>query len=115
MSHINDCPYERDHHEPLALKAGLTQQQLDALADWRKHQGLYTEQERALLAYVDGLGIERGNVDDQTFAAMEKHFSPQEIVEITYCATAYLANSIVVKAFRIERDQPHVRAAPGRF
>jgi AhpD family alkylhydroperoxidase len=115
MSHINDCPYERDHHEPLGLKAGLTRQQLDALADWRKHQGLFTDEERALLAYVDGLGIDRGNVDDATFAAMEKHFSPQEIVEISYCATAYLANAIVVKAFRIERDQPHIRAAPGKF
>ncbi|HXF53770.1 MAG TPA: carboxymuconolactone decarboxylase family protein [Hyphomicrobiaceae bacterium] len=115
MSHINDCPYERDHHEPLGLRAGLTQEQLDALPDWKTHRHLFSEEERALLAYVDALGIDRGEVDDATFADMEKHFSPQEIVEITYCATTYLANAIVVKAFRIERDLPHIRAAPGKF
>jgi len=115
MSHINDCPYERDHHEPLGLRAGLTREQLDALPDWRNHRHLFNAEERALLAYVDALGIDRGDVDDATFAAMEEHFSPQEIVEITYCATTYLANAIVVKAFRIERDLPHIRAAPGKF
>ena len=33
--------------------------------------------------------LNKGDVDDAAFAAMEKHFSPQEIVELTMSATSY--------------------------
>lgn len=111
---IIDCAYELDHHVPLGLQAGLTMPQIEATADWRAHASLFTERERALLAFVDGL-CDRGNVDEATYAAAEAQFSPQEIVEICYCATSYYANGMFVRAMRIEIDAPHVKAAPGKF
>jgi AhpD family alkylhydroperoxidase len=31
---VNGAPYEADQHRPIALKLGVTEQQLDALANW---------------------------------------------------------------------------------
>ena len=109
-----DCAYELDHHVPLGLQAGLTAAQIEATADWRSHASLFTERELALLAFVDQL-CDRGNVDDATYAAAAAQFSPQEIVEICYCATSYYANGMFVRAMRIEIDAAHVKAAPGKF
>lgn len=110
-----DCAYEVDHHTEMAEMAGLSKQQLEAIkGDWRRHEGLFDAKCRALLAYVDGV-CNKGLVSDADFAELSKHFTAQEIVELTYTTTAYYANGLYVKALGIERDPPHVRTAPGKF
>src|SRR6476661_8648659 len=44
----------RAHGPAYALKEGLTPAQVEALADW-KSSNLFTEKQRALLAYVDSM------------------------------------------------------------
>ena len=83
--------------------------------EWRQKAKLFDEKQQALLAYVDQLGLNKGDVDDATFAGMEKHFSSQEIVELTMCATSYYGGGIFMKAMRIQLDDPHKKAAPGKF
>jgi 4-carboxymuconolactone decarboxylase len=110
------CAYEAHHHSALAAAAGLTQEQVDAVkGEWRPKAKLFDDKQQALLAYVDQLGLNKGDVDDATFAGMEKHFSPQEIVELTMCATSYYGGGIFMKAMRIQLDDPHKKAAPGKF
>lgn len=110
------CAYEAHHHTPLAAAAGLTPEQVEAVkGDWRAKASLFDGKQQALLAYVDQLGNNKGDVDDATFAGMEKHFSPQEIVELTMCATSYYGGGIFMKAMRIQLDDPHKKAAPGKF
>jgi 4-carboxymuconolactone decarboxylase len=110
------CAYEAHHHTTLAAAAGLTQEQVDAVkGEWRSKARLFDEKQQALLAYLDQLGLNKGDVDDATFAGMEKHFSPQEIVELTMCATSYYGGGIFMKAMRIQLDDPHKKAAPGKF
>jgi alkylhydroperoxidase family enzyme len=76
---------------------------------------LFDQQQQALLAYVDQLAQNKGDVDDAAFAAMQKHFNPQEIVELTLCATSYYGGGMFMKAMRIQIDDPHKKAAPGKF
>jgi len=109
------CAYELHHHRPLVLAAGLSEAQFNALRDWRPQRHLFNASQQALLAYVDCLCMEKGEVDDATFAAMKKHFSPQEIVELTLCATHYYASGLFMKAMQIVIDEPHKKAAPGKF
>jgi 4-carboxymuconolactone decarboxylase len=110
------CAYEAHHHTTLAAAAGLTQEQVDAVkGEWRSKAHLFDGKQQALLAYVDQLGLNKGDVDDATFAGMEQHFSPQEIVELTMCATSYYGGGIFMKAMRIQLDDPHKKAAPGKF
>ena len=58
---------------------------------------------------------QKGEISDATFSAMEKHFSAQEIVEILYNSTTYYGNGLFMKALRIVKDEPHKKAAPGKF
>jgi alkylhydroperoxidase family enzyme len=92
--------YEMNQHIPMALKSGLTQQQLDQLSSWRNSK-LFEEKQRAVLAYVEQL-LAGGDVDDATFAALSKHFSPQEIIEISVTATNYYGTGLLTRALKIE-------------
>lgn len=112
---IVECEYEIQHHYDMALKAGLTQPQVEALlGDWKQQAGLFDDKSKALITYVDGL-CNKGNVPQADFDAMLQHFTPQETVELTYCSTSYYANGLFVKALGIERDPPHVKTAQGKF
>ena len=92
--------YEMNQHIPMALKSGLTQQQLDEIAGWRDSK-LFDERQRAVLAYVEQL-LAGGDVDDSTFAALTKHFTPQEIIEISVTATNYHGTGLLTRALKIE-------------
>jgi alkylhydroperoxidase family enzyme len=103
--------YELNQHVPMALAAGLTGAQLDALPSWRTSD-LFDDKQRAVLAYVEQVA-RGGEVDDATFAALARLFTPQEIVEITITAASYYGTGLVIKALRIEVETDGRHAAPG--
>ena len=102
--------YEMNQHIPMALKSGLTQQQLNELAKWRDSK-LFDERQRAVLAYLEQL-LAGGDVDDNTFAALAKHFSPQEIIEISVTATNYYGTGLLARALRIQIEMDGRHTAP---
>jgi len=92
--------YEINQHTPLIKMCGYSDAQLAALPAW-KTSTLFDDKERAVLGYVEQMA-HGGDVDDATFAALQKFFTPQEIVEITYTVGSYYANGLLTKALRIE-------------
>jgi alkylhydroperoxidase family enzyme len=92
--------YEINQHIPLAKMCGYSDAQIAALPAWRA-SSLFDDKERATLAYVEQMA-HGGDVDDSTFTALQKFFTPQEIVEITYTVGNYYANGLLTKALRIE-------------
>ena len=66
------------------------------------------------MAFIDQL-CDKGRVDDQTFAAVSTHFTPQEIVEIAYASTSYYATGLLANAMQIQIDEPHIKATQGKF
>lgn len=92
--------YEINQHIPLAKMCGYSDAQIAALPAWRASI-LFDDKERATLAYVEQMA-HGGDVDDPTFAALQKFFTPEEIVEITYTVGNYYANGLLTKALRIE-------------
>lgn len=92
--------YEINQHIPLAKMCGYSDAQIAAMQAWRAST-LFDEKERAILAYVEEMA-HGGDVDDPSFAALQKFFTPQEIVEITYTIGNYYANGLLTKALRIE-------------
>jgi alkylhydroperoxidase family enzyme len=95
----------------MALTAGITQAQLDALADWQQSV-LFDDRQRALLAYVEAVAG-GGDVDNATFAALARHFTPQEIVELTVTVASYYGTALIIKALRIEVETDGRRTHPG--
>ncbi len=92
--------YEINQHIPLMKMCGYSDAQIAALPTWQA-SSLFDDQERATLGYVEEMA-HGGDVDDPTFAGLQKFFTTQEIVEITYTVGSYYANGLLTKALRIE-------------
>ena len=94
--------YEINQHTPLIKMCGYSDAQIAALPTW-KASTLFDDKERAVLGYVEQMA-HGGDVDDPTFADLQKYFNPQEIVEITYTIGSYYANGLLTKALRIQTE-----------
>ena len=115
VGQVMECPYELDHHVPLLIECGFTDAQVKALDDWRAHAAMFDEKSRAVLAWIDCMAANKGDVDDATFAELARLFTPRELVEIASNAAIYFGNALFLKSFQIEIDAPHVRTTPGKF
>ena len=65
---------------------------------------LFDAKERALLAYTDET-CDRGNVSDATFGAMEQHFTPQQITELSFAIGTYYGTALVMNALKIQLEK----------
>ncbi|MBC7781355.1 MAG: carboxymuconolactone decarboxylase family protein [Proteobacteria bacterium] len=100
VSVVNGAAYQFRVHGPThALRAGLTEAQVQAIAQWREST-LFSEVERATLAYVDAITRDI-EPDDATYAAIKRHFSDRQIVELTVLIAAYNMHTRVARALRI--------------
>jgi alkylhydroperoxidase family enzyme len=100
---LNGVSYVINQHVPtMALEAGLTLAECDALSDWRS-SGLFDETERAVLSYTDEM---TGNVHvpDDVFAAISTAFDERRIVELTVLVAAYNMHTRVLAALRIDPE-----------
>lgn len=103
--------YELDQHIPLAKACGITEAQIAALPNWRA-SSLFDEKQRALLAYTEAVALHGGDVDDATYAAFAKQFSPQEIVELTITIITYYGTGQLTKALQVKPESDGRRSAP---
>ena len=105
-SQINGCAYCIDMHSIDARAAGETEQRLYALDAWRETP-FYDDRERAALAWIEAVTlVAQTHVPDSVYDEARKHFSEQEIVDLTYLAAAINAwNRLAVS----------LRAMPGRY
>lgn len=99
VAQINDSDYEQTVHRPIALACGAAAAKIAELPNWQNAK-VYDARERAALAFVDQAAAS-GEVDDGVFEAVSKHFSRQEIVELTVLVGWYVGNSRFVRALRI--------------
>jgi alkylhydroperoxidase family enzyme len=104
--------YEINQHRPLIKMCDYTDEQIAALPVWRTAT-LFDDKERAVLGYVEQM-THGGDVDDATFAALEKFFTPREIVELTYTVGSYYANGLLTKALRIQVESDGRLTVPGQ-
>jgi AhpD family alkylhydroperoxidase len=88
------------HGGGLAQQAGMTEQQLAAIADWRG-SAAFDARERALLAYVDAMTRDI-EVPDEVFAALRGHFDERRIVELTVLVGCYNMHTRVMRALRLD-------------
>src|SRR5215510_3773143 len=73
-SQINGCAYCVDMHTKDARAAGETEQRLYMLSAWREANAtIYTERERAALAYTEAVTrLEHQEVPDEVYATARK-------------------------------------------
>ena len=99
---LNGAPYEAFQHAPIALKEGMTQAQLDALANWQDSP-LFSDTERAVLRLTDAMTREI-HFAPEIMAAVRSHLGERGAVEVTATIAAYNMVSRFLEALQIHAD-----------
>ncbi len=105
IAHLNGAPYEADQHAPIALKEGLAQAQLDALADWRAASDRFTPLQREVLALCDAMTREV-HVDAAVVDAVRQRLGERQLVELVGTIASYNMVSRFLEALQIHSDDP---------
>jgi AhpD family alkylhydroperoxidase len=101
VSQINKCAYCIDMHSRDLIKAGLPVEHLVLVAVWPEAGGIFSEQERAALAWAEDvtrLG-ERG-VPDNVFETAAAAFAEKQLVDLTLAIALMNAYSRMAISFR---------------
>ena len=100
---LNDVEYVQHAHGPAyALKEGLTAEQVSAIANWQG-SNLFSEPQRALLAYTDAMTREI-DVSEAAVKGLREHFSERQTVELTMLIGAYNMLTRFLKALRVDPE-----------
>ena len=100
-SRLNGCAYCIDMHTKDARAAGETEQRLYLLDAWREAEHLYSERERAALAWTEALTlIAETHAPDDLYADVRAHFNEAETVNLTMLIGAINAWNRLAIAFR---------------
>jgi 4-carboxymuconolactone decarboxylase len=103
MGHLAQSQYVLRQHVPaLALAEGLSLEDCNAIADWDA-SNLFSERERAVLAYTDTMTRDIV-VPDDVFAEVKRHFDDRQIVELTVLIGTYNMNARVLQALRLDLE-----------
>lgn len=88
VSQINGCAYCIDMHTKDARAHGETEQRLYALSAWRETP-FFSERERAMLEWAESLTlISENHVPDEIYERVRKHFTEDELVNLTMAVVA---------------------------
>src|SRR6185312_6182770 len=82
-SQINGCAYCLDMHSKDARAEGEAEQRLYCLPAWREAP-FYSDRERAALEWTEAVTlVTEGHVPDDIFDEAKKHFSEDELANLT--------------------------------
>jgi AhpD family alkylhydroperoxidase len=107
-SQMNGCAVCLHMHTREARAQGETEERLYLLDGWRESP-LYTERERAALAWTEALTrLDPGGVSDAAYDALRQHFTEAEQVSVTLLIGAINTFNRVNVGFQVR----HAGAAP---
>jgi AhpD family alkylhydroperoxidase len=100
---LNGAAYEWAAHAPLALAAGVTEEQLAAVRTGTP--GALGDPQQAAVDYASAMTTDV-TVPDELFDRIRRHFGDRGTVELTATAGTYNLVSRFLVAFRLEPDDP---------
>ena len=100
---LNRAQYIITQHVPkLAAAEGLSEVECAALGDWQ-NATLFSESDRAVLAYADAMTRDV-TVPDDVYARVREHFNERQTVELTVLVGTYNMQSRVIQALQLEPE-----------
>jgi len=97
-----DCKFEYSQHMKAARMAGLAEEKLAAIKGWVTSDK-FDPDERAVMAAADEM-VARNLIEDDTFGALKRHFSDEQIMEIVYVIALWRMHGMIVRALHLEYD-----------
>ena len=102
VARATGAEYEWRAHSRLAREQGVSEAQLADLTSWRGSDA-YDPRQRAVLAYAEQMAHQI-EVDDATFAEVQRWFDAQELVELTSTIGFYHMVSRVLVALQVDQE-----------
>ena len=102
VGNLTQAEYEFKHHSITALQSGISQQQIDEISHWSDSE-LFSEEERAVLAYTDEVTRDI-KVKDETFTRLRSLFSEHTVVELTALIGYYGMVCRILVALEVELE-----------
>ncbi|MFN0314702.1 MAG: carboxymuconolactone decarboxylase family protein [Burkholderiales bacterium] len=102
IAKLNGAPYEFTQHIPFALRAGITQMQLDQMGEW-KNSASFDAKDKAVLAYTEAMTRDV-KVPSAVFAGVRAHFDDKTLVELTATIAGYNMVSRFLEAMEIHAE-----------
>jgi AhpD family alkylhydroperoxidase len=100
-SQLNGCSFCLDMHVRAARAQGESEQRLALLAAWRE-AGCFTARERAALAWTEAVTLVADtHVPDAVYEQASAHFTPPDLVALTFAVTLINSWNRLQVAFRV--------------
>ena len=99
---VGDSKFEYSQHLKVARMVGIAEEKLAVIKGWTTSD-LFTPLERAVMAATDEI-LSRNLVEDATFAALKKHLSDAEILELFVVIGLWRMHGLIVRALHLEYD-----------
>ena len=91
--------FQFHQHRLIALAIGMSEAEIAALQSWSTSE-LFSQSERAVLAYTDAMTT-AVQVPDTVFDALRVHFSTRQLVELTANSAGYNMVTRFMEAFEL--------------
>lgn len=104
VAHESGAEYEWVQHVPLALSAGVTQAQVEAIKQRAVPSDLFTSQEQQVLHLTKEVYAGK-TISDEDFSEMTQGFTSREIVELVLTIGYYTMLARFLRALAIDLDE----------
>ena len=109
-SALNRSAYCMSHNVPLGRKIGLTAAQIEAAqgSGYMRSPDL-DDRQKTVIRWAEAVTLMQARDDDEAFAAMRRHFSEKQIVELTVFCGMWNYSNRLCEALHIELERPDRR------
>jgi len=109
-SALNGSAYCMSHNVPLGKKLGLTDAQIAAAQgrDYLASPDL-DDRQKAAIRWAEAVTTMTARDDDEAFAAMKKHFTEKQIVELTVFCGMWNYSNRLCEALHVDLERPDKR------
>ena len=100
--------YEWAHHVPIALRTGVTSEQLEQIENWRGSD-LFSEQEKVILAFTEEV-VKKSRPAPETFKAASDFLDNTSLVELTLSIGHWSMVANVLNTFQVDVEDDFLEA-----
>jgi alkylhydroperoxidase family enzyme len=107
---LNRSAYCMSHNVPLGKKVGLTDAQITAAQgnDFMR-SGDLDDRQKAAVRWAEVVTLMQARDDEDAFAAMKRHFSEKQIVELTVFCGMWNYSNRLCEALHVDLERPDKR------
>jgi alkylhydroperoxidase family enzyme len=109
-SALNGSAYCMSHNVPLGRKIGLSDEQIKAAQgnDYRTSPHL-DDRQKAAIRWAEAVTNMTARDDEEAFAAMQRHFTEKQIVELTVFCGMWNYSNRLCEALHVDLERPDKR------